>query len=226
MSEPTSTCAGAWGVSEEVESDFSKPPASDDEMGWEPSGTFVETSTFTPDLSQWREQFDERIKTKAWVMRLRCGWKEQESCPTHLAESFTRVFGKRDFNGFSVVYGEQPVSHVYTYTMSREYTYTVRGTTIVMPSADVGNEARPADLLADIGTDISHLLQVPYTCVDSKAMLTSTLDALPTYHSQVPLLSIDHEGFNLRKKNGETYLIQIYDSLTPSQHRRCLDARV
>jgi hypothetical protein len=83
-------------------------------------------------------------------------------------------------------------------------------TTLMMPTADTRYVPPPADPFA--GTDISQLLQVPHTFVDTEAMVTSMLDALPIHDSVTPLLSNDLEGLNLGRRNGDTYLMQIYDS--------------
>jgi hypothetical protein len=86
------------------------------------------------------------------------------------------------------------------------------GIAIVVPFDDVRYIDLPADLYAGSGTDISRLLNVPYTFVDSIEMVKSMLDALPTSKSDVPLPSMDLEGLDLGKRRGETYLLQIYDS--------------
>lgn len=74
-------------------------------------------------------------------------------------------------------------------------------------------ESLPPDPLSGSAANISQALGgVPYGFVDSEAGVTDMLDALPTTHSDVPLLGIDLEGLNLGKKGGKTYLVQIYDS--------------
>ena len=182
--------------------DFTKPPPTDEEMGWESSNTFFEADPDSPDWSAPLEQFNDRVMSKEWTMALRSGWKEAPSRPAILTKSCAQVVGLRDFNDLSVVYGKPPESHVYTRT----------NTTIVMPSADDRYEALPPDSLAETDTDVSQLLKVPYTFVDSKELVTSMLDMLPTFHSQPPRLSIDLEGLDVGKKRGEIHLMQIYDS--------------
>lgn len=187
-----------------MEIDFSKPPPTDEEMGWKPSDTSFATNLDSLALSVpvEKEKFDERVMSKEWTMALRSGWKEAPPRPPVLTKSCAQVVGLRDFNNFRAVYGKPPESHVYTQT----------GTTIVVPSADDRYRVLPPDSLAETGTDISQLLKVPYTFVDSKESVTSMLDMLPTFHSDQPQLSIDLEGLDLGKKKGEIYLIQIYDS--------------
>ncbi|ERF72752.1 hypothetical protein EPUS_04805 [Endocarpon pusillum Z07020] len=213
MAESKSTSEAGWETPEETDTeiDFTKPPPSDEEMGWKPSDTFFATNLDALDLSVPLEKFNEGVMSKVWKMRLRAGWKEAPSRPAVLKKSCAQLVGLRDFDNFSVVYAKPPESHVYTKT----------GTTIILPSADDRYRDLPPDSLAETDTDVSQLLKVPYTFVDSKELVTSMLDVLPTSHSEQPQLSIDLEGLDLGKKKGEIHLVQLYDSF--SHHLYIID---
>jgi 3'-5' exonuclease len=175
-------------------------------MGWEASGANSKTTPVvpswdtTPDL---HDKLDERVMTRIWNTALERGWKEAQSClSTELKRSFAEVVRRRDFNVFGHVYGKPPERHV----------HTAGGVVIVLPSGDYRYEDLPPDPLIAAGTDVSQVLGVPYMFVDTEVQVKSMLDALPTFGANVPLLSIDLEGFNLGRRKGNAYLLQIYDS--------------
>jgi exonuclease 3'-5' domain-containing protein 1 len=211
-----------WGWEAEEENadyavDFSKPPPTDEEIGWETTETFFDATTLNAPIKTnylQPEKVNERIMTKDWKTELRYGWQQIESPPKASAESFAAVAAKRDSNRFDVVYGKPPESR----------TYTGVGITIVAPSVDNRYEELPPDPLSESGTDISQVLGIAYTFVDSKALTTGMLDALPVGTADVPLLGMDLEGLDLGKRNGETYLLQIYDCL--SHHLYIVDVCV
>lgn len=193
---------------------ISQPAPTDEEMGWESSKTLLETDPDPdPDDGQidWSEplkQSDDRVMRKERTMAFRSGWKEAPFPPPVLKKSCAQVVGLRDFNNISMVYGKPPESQVHTRT----------NTTIVLPSEDYRYEDLPPDSLSETKTDISQLLKVPYTFIDSREMITSMLDMLATFHSEEFLLSIDLEGFDLGKRKGEIHLMQIYDSFRHHIH--------
>jgi exonuclease 3'-5' domain-containing protein 1 len=118
--------------------------------------------------------------------------------------SFASIVGDDYHRNGSPVYADPPEQLLHTDELNRPI--------LVVPSAEKWYVPLPAD--SYVGTDISQLLQVPYTFVNTEALVRGMLDALPIYHSETPLLSIDVEGLDLGKRHGETYLMQIYDSHT------------
>ncbi len=209
MTEPTSTSEAGWKTPEEIETeiDFTKPPPTDEEMGWKPSSNdfFDYADPDPPDGSGRLERSDDPAMSKKWTTALRSGWKEAPSRPATLTKSTAQLVGLRDFNDFAAVHEKPPESHVDTQT----------DTTVVTRSADDVCEALPPDPLNETNTDVAQVLKVPYTFVDSTESVTSMLDTLATFESEEPLLSIDLEGLDLGKKKGEIHLIQIYDSFCP-----------
>jgi exonuclease 3'-5' domain-containing protein 1 len=227
--EPEATRADDWEVAEAVEVDLSRPPSTVDQSDWQPWGGFHALTAGNINLSgpleivgetDWPplpslnalaasktverkpEKSGERIVAKAWVTKLRSGWKEQEVSSGLCSLSFASMVSDGYYRSDSPVYADPPMQLLYTDDLDRP--------TLVVPSAQKWYVPLPADSYA--GTDISQLLQVPYTFVDTEALVKEMLDALPIYHSDTPLLSVDVEGLDLGKSHGETYLIQISDS--------------
>lgn len=172
--------------------DGSKPPPDDAEMGWEYSGpSSYSTTAQRPPVIPTVETFDERIMAKQWTLALRMNWVEQPNPPPRRlnSESLARVVAVRNPNSFERVFARPPESRWYTKV----------GIAIIVPSEDRRNEDLPPDRLAN--TDISQLLQVPYTFVDTRAGVTSMLDALqPLAAKDEPRLAVDLEGLRLGKR--------------------------
>jgi hypothetical protein len=226
--DPEATRADDWEVTEAVGVDLSRPPSTVDQSDWQPWGGFNALTAGNINLSgpleivgetDWPalpslnapkagkivprkpEKSGERIVAEAWVTKLRSGWKEQEVSPEPRFSSFASIVGDDYHRNGSPVYADPPEQLLYTDELDRP--------TLVVPSAEKWYVPLPADSYA--GTDISQLLQVPYTFVNTEALVREMLDALPLYHSDTPLLSVDVEGLDLGKRHGETYLMQIYD---------------
>jgi hypothetical protein len=196
---------GDWQGQDEKAIDFTHLPPTDQEMGWEASETFFGTGPVIPNPIDWslREEFDERIMTKLWAMGLRTGRRHaQSSLAVIIPKPYAQVVAERNFDDFTVVYEKPPERHL----------YTGAGIRLIVPSADTRYEDLPPDPLSDNNTDISHLLGVPHTFVDSKASMIAMLDALATSTSETPLTNVDLEGLDLERRKGETYLLQIYDA--------------
>lgn len=210
-----------WHTPEEVPIDLTRPPGTDEEMGWETSAAFrPDPSTcWQPEDSGKSEEPEDPRKvekpnfnaiSKIWRMALERGFRHVTSCRQTLVECFAHVAARREFHdGIPVVYGDPPSSKV----------YIQGGIPLVIPTADTRYVSLPPDPF--IAADISQLLGLPYTFVNTRAMVKSMLDALPTFPSVVPLLSIDLEGLNLGKQGSRTYLMQIYDS--HSEHLYIVD---
>lgn len=197
-SEPTR--ADDWEVPEGAEIDLSRPLEIAGETDWPPLPS-LNAPTAGKIIERKPQKSGEGIMAKAWVAKLRSGWTEQPSYSWLGSLSFASMISGYCYRDADPVHANPPVNLLYTDEDSQS--------TLVVHSAQKWYVPLPVDPLAH--TDISQLLQVPYTFVDTEALVRRMLDALPTYHSETPLLSIDLEGLDLGKSNGETYLMQIYD---------------
>ena len=187
----------AWTTAEPGEISWAQAPPSDQELGW---GDWAATGPQAPET--WDGNHSEPSPTAEkteWGSPVASGWEDDWAATGPQAPETWDGNHSEPSPTAEKPDWETPVASSSQDPQNLE------------KETDSG-KSLPPDLWAKTETDISQLLNLPYKFVNSEAMVVAMLDDLSISHSEIPLLSIDIEGLNLGKKDGQTYLMQIYDS--------------